>query len=264
MDSAAVAKAMKYLGWLFIVLIIFIAIQAVNALKQNRYIGGGVPASNVVTVEGDGEVFAIPDTAEFTFSVVTSKKTVSEAQSEAAQKSNAIIEYLKKQGIDEKDIRTVNYSANPKYEWQTDGTSVYYPQPGKQVLTGYEINQTVTVKVRDTNKAGDVLSGVGGLGATNLSGISFTIDDDSALKREARQKAIADAKDKADALVADLDVHLVRIVSFYEQNGPIPYYGYGMGGDSMVAKEMSAQAVPVIPTGENKITSHVSITYEIR
>jgi uncharacterized protein YggE len=96
-----------------------------------------------------------------------------------------------------------------------------------------------------------------------VSGLTFTIDDESALQREARKKAIDDAKTKAQQLAKDLGVSLSRIVSFSENNGsPMPMYyradAMAMGG------AMEAKSAPSVPTGQNKISSDVSITYEIK
>ena len=284
METSAVQKAVKYLGWLFIVLIIFVAVSALNALKENRYIGGGVSASNVITVNGTGEVFAVPDIAEIGFSVVAEKKLLPDAQKMSAEKINAIMAFLKEQGIDEKDIKTTNYSANPKYEWTNEVTPMYsgssgaaepgydgvqtsavypdyYPQPRNQVVVGYEVRQTITVKVRDTEKVGALVVGIGEQGATDMYGPTFTIDDETALQREARQKAIDDAKDKAEQLAKDLGVKLVRIVSFSENGGG--YYPMMFKGMEATVSSDAAVA-PEIPVGQNQISANVSITYEIR
>ena len=123
------------------------------------------------------------------------------------------------------------------------------------------MRQTTTVKVRDTAKAGDLLTGVGTKGATEVSGLNFTFDDPNKLQDDARGKAIADAKTKADELAKQLGVRLVRIISFNENGGgyPGPMYSkvIGMGGDV-------AQSAPEISVGQNKVTSNVSVTYEIR
>ncbi|HXK39099.1 MAG TPA: SIMPL domain-containing protein, partial [Candidatus Paceibacterota bacterium] len=136
--------------------------------------------------------------------------------------------------------------------------------PGKQVLVGYEVSQTLSVKVRDTKMAGDLLSGVGSRGATEVSGLSFTIDDEDALKAEARDKAIAQAKSKAEVLAKSLGVSLVRVVGFYENEGGMPIYAYGLGGDERMMTSSAPKASPEIPVGQNKIVSNVSVTYEIR
>jgi uncharacterized protein YggE len=135
--------------------------------------------------------------------------------------------------------------------------------PGKNVLIGYEVTQNTEVKVRDTKKAGEILAGIGGIGISNVSGLQFKVDDDEALKAEARTKAIVDSKKKAEDIAKALGVKIVRTISFYENIDQPVYGGYGMGGDMMEAKVASAVA-PQLPTGENKIVSRVSVTYEIK
>jgi hypothetical protein len=107
------------------------------------------------------------------------------------------------------------------------------------------------------------LSGIGEFGATNISGLSFSQDNQDALVREARDKAIKDARDQAKALAKSLGVNLGDIISFYENQGyPSPMYyakgsAMGMGGGEIAD---SAR----VPSGENKIISNVTITYEIK
>ena len=178
---------------------------------------------------------------------------------------NAVISYLKDSDIDEKDIKTLGYNIQPKYEWQRStgvSTDIYYPS-GRQVLVGYTVSQDVRVKVRDTAKAGDLLAGVGGKEVSNVSGLTFTFDDPDALEREARQKAIADAQTKAKELASDLNVSLVRVIS-YNENGVAPVYR-AVALDAAVGLGASeAKVSPEIPIGENKLTSNVTIFYEIR
>lgn len=255
-----------------ILLGVFLLVQVFADLKGLRYIGTGIPAMNTITVEGDGEAVAVPDIATFSFSVVETAKTVAEAQESATKKMEAAVAYLKDQKIEDKDIKTIDYSVYPQYEWQNSVCPTAAPMsassycaPGKSILTGYQVRQTVEVKVRDTKQAGELLSGVGEKGATELSGLSFSLDDKDAVMEEARNEAIAKAKAKAEALADGLDIILVRIVSFNESNSPyypsMSYDAYGRGGAMMEAK--AANPVPV-PQGENKYTSHVMITYEIR
>ncbi|MEN9560998.1 MAG: hypothetical protein RIQ56_271, partial [Candidatus Parcubacteria bacterium] len=137
-------------------LAVFLIILAVSALKEYRFIGSGVTATNTISVSGQGEVFAVPDTATFSYSVMDTAKDVTTAQTSVNTKGNAILAYLKTEGISEKDVQTTDYSVSPRYEWSEAAcsrTSGYCP-PGKQVLTGFDVSQTVTVKVKDTNKAG--------------------------------------------------------------------------------------------------------------
>ena len=246
------------------VLALFLLVGTLIELKSYRYIGSGVTATNTISVDGDGEVFAVPDIATFSVTVQETAKDVKTAQDAATKKNNDIVAYLKAGGVNEKDIQTTDYSVNPQYDYSQGACPQYgYCPPGKQTLTGYQVSQTETVKVRDTTKAGDLLAGVGSRGASSVSGLSFTIEDETTLQAQARDKAIAKAKEKADALAKSLGVEIVRVVGFSENGGPI-YYAKGMGGVAMSADAMPAPAAPEISVGQNKITSNVSITYEIR
>ena len=249
--------------WVLITLTVFITLQSLSALMGLRYIGAGVQPTNVISVSGYGEAFGAADIATFSFSVVSEKSTVAAAQTDATNKINAITKYIKDAGVAEKDIQTTDYSVYPQYEYNQI-VCVSYPCPsGRQVLKGYQVRQTTTIKVRDLAKAGELLTGVGGKGAIEMSGLQFTFDDPNKLQNDARGKAISDAKAKADQLAKQLGVSLVRVVSFNEGGGGQQVYyakstSMGMGGDAV------AQSAPEISVGQNKVTSNVSITYEIR
>ncbi|MBI5469700.1 SIMPL domain-containing protein [Candidatus Kaiserbacteria bacterium] len=253
--ESAAAFALTMLG-------IFLVILAVSSLKEFRFIGSGVTATNTITVSGTGEVFAVPDRATFSFTVMKTAKDVTTAQTDVNTKGNDIIAYLKSQGVDEKDIQTTDYSVNPHYEYsQSVCTNGYCP--GRQTLTGYDVSETVTVKVKDPTKAGTLLSGIGSKGATNVSGLSFTVEDETALEAQARQEAIDDAREKAKELAKQLGVSLVRVVGFSENGrGGQIYYAKAMSADSGMGS--AAAPAPEIATGQNKITSDVSVTYEIK
>ncbi|HEY4527112.1 MAG TPA: SIMPL domain-containing protein [Candidatus Paceibacterota bacterium] len=246
-------------------LALFLLFAAFGEMKSLRFIGSGVPATNTITVNGKGEAFAVPDIAEFSATVLEKGADVKEAQEKATEKINAIYAYVREADIDEKDIRTIDYSANPEYEWREDATCARGTCPGRQILTGYQVSQTLSIKVRNTSKAGDLLSGVGERGVSSVSGLNFTVDDEDAIQAEARDLAIANAKAKAKKLAKSLDVALVRIVGFSEGGGSTPYYAKAAYSMSGVAEDavMSAPA-PEIPTGENKIVSNISLTYEIQ
>jgi uncharacterized protein len=243
---------------------LFIAALTVNTFKEYRYIGGGVPETTTVTVSGIGEAFAVPDIALFTFSVIEERGTAPEAQDVAAKKINEILKYLRDNGVKENDIKTVNYSLYPQYDYTRQICNNFGCQPGKQTLRGFEANQSVQVKVRAIDTAGGLVSGVGERGASNVSGLSFTVDDMDAVNREARKDAIDEAKEKAKELADDLGVRLVRIVSFSEGGGGVPIYARAMMAEGLVMDGADASVAPELPVGENKITANISITYEIR
>lgn len=232
------------------------------AVTQARYAYSG---PTMISVSGEGEAIAMPDIATFSFGVHAEGADAGAAQNQSAESVNAIVSWLGEQGVEERDIKTLYYNLNPRYEYTESicNTRGYCP-PGERILRGYEVNQTIQVKVRDTAKAGDLISGAGSRGATDISGLEFTIDDETNLKAEAREKAIQDAQEKADQLAEDLDVRIVRMTGFYEDNGVYPMY-YGKGGDMAVAESaMDGAAAPRVPSGENTITSRVTITYQVR
>ena len=255
------AKMFRWGKWVILFLAAFLAVQTLGALKGLGNIG---PAYNLISVVGEGEVVSVPDTASFTFSVSAEAKTVAEAQSQVTEKMDGILAELKSLGVEEKDIKTINYSIWPKYSYSQPVCTLQYPSycpPGKQVLNGYTASHSIALKIRKVDEVGKALSLVGEKGATDISSISFVVDDEEKLIEEARAKAIENAREKAGALADELDVRLVRVISFNENNsnGRVYYEGYGMGGDTI-----KASSAPTLPAGENITTISVTVTYEIR
>lgn len=266
MENIELKKVLKYTGFLVIILAIFLVVQIIASLKSYKFIGSDFYPQNVVTVSGRGEAFAVPDILSFTFTISEEAKTVGEAQEKATTKTNSALEFLEKNEIEEKDIKTVGYNVNPKYEYDYNKTCPSWGcPPPNQTIYGYEVSQTVSVKIRDTEKGGQILSGLGQVGPSYVSGLNFEIDNLESVQAEARKLAIEDAKEKAEILSKDLGVKIVRIVNFSEQ-GDGYYPKYGLGGDVSVMREEVAIGAPApqIPTGENEIVSIVNITYEIR
>lgn len=245
-------------------LAVFLFFAALGQMKGLSYVGSGISATNTISVSGEGEVFAVPDTAMFSVTVQEKAKDVKTAQDAATKKNNAIVAYLKEQGIEDKDVQTTDYNVYPEYDYTRTVCSDGYCPPGKQTLSGYQVSQTLTIKVRDTKKAGDILSGVGSRGASQVSGLSFQVDDQKTLEQQARGKAITDAREQAEKLAKQLGVSLVRVVNFSEGGRGGVYYAktmaMGMGGADMA----EAAPAPALPVGQNKITSSVYVTYEIR
>ncbi len=237
-----------------------------STIKETRYMTS-MPTQ--ISVSGEGKIFATPDIATFSFGIESKEADAETAQNKSAEVTKAILAYLKESGVEDKDVKTDYYNFMPRYEYpQVVCTQWGCPSQGEPKLIGYQVSQSITVKVRDTKKAGELVSGVGSKGAINVSSLSFTIDDKDALKAEAREKAIADAKENAKKLADDLGVRLTRMTGYWEDesNGyPMPY-GMGGGGNMMKAESAdSMMSQPAeLPLGENTITSRVTISYEIR
>jgi uncharacterized protein YggE len=216
----------------------------------------------IISVTGTSEVMAVPDVAQFSFSVRAEGKDATTAQSQSAERINAVMAFLKEQGIEEKDIKTTNYNLFPKYRYEQKPCTFNFCPPGESIPDGFEVSQTVTIKVRDTAAAGTLLTGVGEAGATDISGLTFTIDDTDALKAQARSEAITDARAQAEALAKSLGMKLGRMMSYYEEEPNRPSPMYGMGGDMMMRAEMAV--TPDVPVGESAVTSRVSLSYELK
>ena len=273
--------------WVVISLVIFssfLLVKVLADLVRLPNVGKETYPQSTIVVSGAGDAYAIPDIAAFSFSVVETDKTVKQAQDKANQKINDALAAVRASGVADKDIQTTGYNVYPKYDYQSAvcpqplrmnvssgvtasgsvGTdAISYCPPGKQVLTGYEVDQTITVKVRDTSKVGDLVTKVGAIAVSNISGIEFSVDNREQYVAQARTKAIIEAKAKAKELAKELGVKLGSIIS-YNESGSSPIY-YGMGVKSLdVSASSIAPAVAELPTGQNKITSDVSITYEIK
>lgn len=258
-DGKNIVKAV--LGVLAL-LIAFLALQTITLIKS---VNQPTPPSNTISVTGTGEATSVPDIATFSFSVAEDSKNVADAQKIVTDKIDAILKALKDMGIEDKDIKTTDYSVYPKYTYESVPCRDGICPPGRQINDGYTVSQSVSVKVRKTEDAGKALGIAGENGATNISGLSLTLDDPDQPMNEARLQAIDDAREKADALARRLGVRIVRVVSYYENGGmPYPIYAekmaYGMGGDARV----QTASAPTISPGQNKVISNVSVTYEIR
>ncbi|MCK9351828.1 MAG: SIMPL domain-containing protein [Candidatus Paceibacterota bacterium] len=245
----------------------------VNNVKQNGFIGRDIPALTTISVSGQGEAFAKPDIAELSFSVEQTSKTVAEAQKISTDKINAIMAYLKDtMKVKDADIKTTDYSVYPKYEYQKAVACLDYNMngfcpEGKQILTGYTVSQSVSVKVRKIDDAGAILVSIGEKGATNVSGLTFTVDAKKDFEAKARDNAIKEAQEKADKLAKSLGVTLTRITNFSEGGATPIFYGLGAGmakTADMAMERQAAAPAPTISTGENKFVSNVTITYEIQ
>ncbi len=254
-DKMYLIKMKKVIGFLMTlflaVIIVFFAIKSVNELK-NRDANKNISQINSISVNGEGEVFAKPDVAKVQISVLKSEKTAFLAQQKNAEAINKIMKFLKETEIEEKDIKTTIYSLNPSYDYIANRGSV---------LKGYESRQNLEVKIKNINNVGKILEGATASGANEVYGLVFTIDDEEKLKEEARKIAIQKAKEKAKELSGNLNIKLGKLTSFSE-SGVMPPPIYPVF--ETFGKASGGPIIPETPTGENKISITVTLTYEIK
>jgi len=244
----------------FIALTVSTIVSVFNKIKEGRYIGQDIESRNTMSVTDTGEIYAQPDLALIDFSVVTEAETVEQAMSQNAEKMNNVINSIKEQGIEDKDLKTTSFSIYPRYEYRKIETQIYPYPPGKRVLVGYEVRQKLEVKIRDLAKIGQIIERATTAGANQVGDLQLTIDKQDELKKQARVQAIVKAKAKAEELATQLDVKLVRITNFTESSYLPMFYSLEKAA---MAEGIGGGEVPQIETGESKITVTVTITYEI-
>lgn len=257
-DLISYTKLLKAGAVALALLSLFLFAKFISEVKGWKNIGNEVPPQTVISVSGKGEIIVKPDIANFSFGIQEESLTVDDAQTKVAQSENEILTFLKKSGVSEDDIKVSGYNLYPRYDYLKSGTYGI----GKQVLAAYVVSEYVDVKVRKIGDAGKLIGSLGELGATNLSGLTFSVDKQEEVLKQAREKAIADARVNAKKLAGELGVSLVRVVNFSENGGGYPSPVY------YAKAEMSASSAdrsnPNLPSGTNKIISNVSVTYEIR
>jgi uncharacterized protein len=242
------------------ILAIYLLAQTIST--ASNFGRSGMPATDTITVQGDGQATLPPDVAKISFTVDNIATTVADAQTITTEQTNAAIDFVKKQGIAEKDIKTLSYNISPQYSYPNPCYSgMICPDYNRTPkITGYQVSQTIQVTMRDLTAVGELLGGLGKLEVQNVSGPAFALDDSTAGYNAARADAIEKAKAQAKLLSKQLGVRLVKIVNFSESSGGYPYTMlYGMGGDMAVSKAED----PNVPVGENTYNASVSITYEI-
>jgi len=251
-------KIKNYLGVAVIGVILIFAYAALSYV--NAFSRSIQPSSfRSFSVSAEGKIVAIPDVAQFSFGVKTEGgKNIADLQKENTKKVNQAIEFVKASGVETKDIKTVNYNLEPRYQYYScprEGG----PCPPPDIV-GYTVTQTVLIKVRDFKKIGDILSGVIQNGANEVSQLSFAIDDPTLVQNQARNEAIAKAKEKAISIAKAGGFRLGRLLSIEESQGPEPIYRYktleAVGGGEAIPS-------PVIEPGSQEITITVTLKYEI-
>ena len=170
--------------------------------------------SNTISVSGTGEVTGTPDVLIVDLGVQVLRPTVGDATGEAARLAQGVIDALLAEGVVEKDIQTTNYSIRPEYDYRND----------TQTLRGYRVSNTVSAKIRQMDKAGDVIDAAAAAGGNDaiVNNIRFDLEADGPLITAAREAAWNDAKAKAEQLAALAEVQLGQAVSISETSSPAP------------------------------------------
>lgn len=231
---------------------VYLGILSWNAVKAHNYIGVSEEQRHSIIIVGEGKVVGVPDVASVQLGYSVEKKTVAEAQKDNTEKMNAVIAKLKDEfKIDAKDIQTTNYNISPMYDWSD----------GRQKLRGYQVSQNLNIKIRDMEKVSRILEAAGNAGLNQIGGLNFEIDDPEKLRQEARELALKQAEEKAEALAKIAGVKLGKVISFSEtSNEPYPVYReYGL----MKADGIGGGEAPAVEAGSTEIRITATVEYEI-
>lgn len=215
----------------------------------------GTPPEHTISVTGTGRVVISPDVADLRVGVSVSRPTVKAAREAAAESMSKVVAALKKLGIADADIQTTILSLQPVYDYSTN------TNPPR--LTGYQLQNSVAVTVRDLDKVGDAIDNSLAAGATTFDGVSFRVDDPAKAEAQAREAAMAQAKAKAETLAKGAGVSLAGVASISETAAPVPYPMYYARDAAGVAAPDKSVPTPV-EAGTNEVTVTVAVSFLIR
>ena len=208
-------------------------------------------AGTRLDVNATGEVTRVPDVAVISAGVVSRSATATGALQDTADRMSRVLTALKRAGVEDRDIQTSNVSLNPEYRYVEN-------QPPQ--LVGYTASNNVTVRFRDIRNSGKILDALVAQGANQINGPTLTVDKPEAALDEARAKAIAIGRARADLYARSLGLRVVRVVAVNESGGsypvppPMPMY----------ARAEMAQAKTSIEPGEQKLQVNLAITFELQ
>lgn len=208
-------------------------------------------AGTRLDIDATGEVTRIPDVAIISAGVVSRSATATGAIQDTADRMSRVLAALKRSGVEDRDIQTSNVSLNPEYRYVEN-------QPPQ--LVGYSASNNVTVRFRDIRNSGKILDALVGQGANQINGPTLTVDKPEGALDEARAKAIAAGRARAELYARSLGLRVVRVVSVNESGGsypvppPVPMY----------ARAEMAQAKTSIEPGEQKLQVNLLMTFELQ
>lgn len=210
------------------------------------------PSGPVVELSVYETVDLAPDIAIIGAGVTTTAPTATAALRQNSAEMQKVVDRIKTLGIAAKDIQTTGINLNAQYD--------YDQRSQRQVFRGYQASNRVSVTLRKVEEAGKVLDELVAAGATDLSGPTFGIDDDTAATAEARTRALARANAQAKAYAAMLGYQGARVIAISEAmsgNGPMPY------AVAKTARPVAVQAAPPVEPGMVSTGISVTVTYEL-
>ena len=199
-------------------------LSAVGGPEAAQFLRPGSGANTGIWVSGTGKATGDPDLGIISLGVEALADSAAEARGLAAEAIDRTISSLIGNNVDDQDMQTSQFNIRPRYDNQEVTRCIGCREEFERVLIGYQVNNTLTVKVRDLDNMGGIIDG-----ATEAAGnlvrinrVSFTIEDTKPLQNEAREEAIADMLTKANAMAELAGVELGKLVFLTESGGGVP------------------------------------------
>ena len=223
--------------------IILVALILINALNISYPVRvTNTTTSSELSVVGQGEVEVVPDSATIDVGIsVIGSDTVEAAQNQLNSANNAIIAAMEALGVEKKDIKTANYSVYPEYDYEN-----------QREITGYNGDARITISTKDTSQVSQIVEAATKAGANNIYGTTFSVDDPAKYREEARNQAIANAREQANKIGKSLGINVGRVTNIVESSPtdvyPMPYAAkmdsaVGLGGGAPANIEAGTQTI---------------------
>lgn len=195
----------------------------------------------------------MPDLAIINAGVVTHSPNAAAAIQDNAERMSRVIAALRRAGIAEGDIQTSSINLNAEY---------HYPPNQPPQLTGYNATNELTIKFRDIRNSGKILDALVAQGVNQINGPSLTLEHPQEALNEARAKAVAEGRERAELYARSLGLHIVRVVIISENSSYMPPPPRPMTAQAVIVS--GARASTEIEPGEQKLQVTLSMTFELR
>ncbi|WP_099864589.1 SIMPL domain-containing protein [Pararhizobium haloflavum] len=208
-----------------------------------------------ISVTGEGDAAVAPDMALVTLTVLREAETARQALDDSNEAMEEVLQAMRDEDIAERDLQTSGFGINPQYVYPNGENEVREPR-----ITGYEVSNTLTVRLRDLEKLGALLDASVSLGVNQGGNIVFTNNDPAQTLAEAREDAVGDARARAETLADAAGVSLGRILRIDESTQAPPPMPMAR---AEMAKSFAADASVPVASGENLYHVTVTMTFEI-
>ncbi len=247
MNQSSLKTPLITVLFIFLSLFFYIKVAGPLPLSVNSVI---TAKNNLFSVQGTGKATAIPDTALISLGITKTATSITEAQNQTNRIANKILDDLKKLGIEDKNIKTTNYSVYPNYDYTSRG----------QKPNGYTVTENIEVKIKPIEKVNQAIDSTTADGANIVGGVSFVLDDavKKDIEEKARKEAVANAKEKAESLSNAAGIRLGKIIDVQESSAGVPVLlrTMAVGGDTEQKSDTN------ITPGENTVEITVTLSYE--